>query len=110
MTKNEIEQIKGQFGLFDLNGSKYHKLIVGYISEVTGNSVMIERNQGKPIFAFTKNIEGFDPLPDKRGLQFVCPACLGSSGSEINGRIYKTDQCKLCNGTGRVSKVHELVE
>lgn len=76
MTKQQVQQIKGKLGMFDLNGSKYHKLIVGIINQVEEQSAVVERLQGEPIPVFIKNIEGFEPLPDHRQHQRLCPVCL----------------------------------
>ena len=109
MTKTEVTAIIGQFGLFDLNGSKKHKKqIYGTVNIISRTQAIIERNQGNDIVIHYKDIEGFTAVKDKRENQMVCPACLGSSSSEINGRRYHTHECKVCNGTGKLIK--ELVE
>ena len=72
MTVSEAKKIDGKLCLFDLNGSKYHKVIVGSLKEINGQEAIIERLEGVPLPIFLKNIEGFEEIEDKRDYK-VCP-------------------------------------
>lgn len=112
MEREKVKEIIGQFGLFDLNGSKKHKKkIHGVINTIGRTQAFIERNQGEDIIIHFKDIEDFKPIEDKRDRQRVCPVCLKGK-INLNGSL-RCDICKYELPAGQVEELRaapELIE
>jgi hypothetical protein len=50
MTKKEVEQLNGKFGEIAFNGIFYPSKVSGFIREVEGSKVRIERLEGNDIW------------------------------------------------------------